>query len=134
MRVPQTRARSIRPDLTAELTIPEMPGQVFKAKVVTTTETMSATSRTLLTELELDNLDDQILTAAAYGLGHSEEIVARALAEIEADLRAAAELITVCGDRAGVRAMAVLNCPPPAKRAVNHYRISPISPFQSLCH
>jgi membrane fusion protein, multidrug efflux system len=61
VRVPQTRARNICPGLTAEVTIPEMPGQVFKANVVTTSEAMSATSRTLLTELKLDSSENQIL-------------------------------------------------------------------------
>ena len=43
------------PGQMAELTIPEMPGRVFPAKVVRTSGAMSADSRTLLVELEVDN-------------------------------------------------------------------------------
>jgi multidrug efflux pump subunit AcrA (membrane-fusion protein) len=45
----------------AELTIPELPGRVFPAKVVRTSRAMSADSRTLLTELEVDNSRGEIL-------------------------------------------------------------------------
>lgn len=61
VRVPQAAAAAIHPGQTAQLVIPEKPGQVFPAKVLTTSEAMSASSRTLLTELEVDNARSQIL-------------------------------------------------------------------------
>jgi RND family efflux transporter MFP subunit len=64
VRVPQTQAADIRPGLLADVTIPEKPGQVFQAKVVTSSEAMSSTSRTLLTKLELDNSKHRIVTGS----------------------------------------------------------------------
>ncbi len=60
-RVPQTMARSIVPGVTADLMLQEMPGHIFPAKVVRTSGSMDATSRTLLTELEVDNTKGEIL-------------------------------------------------------------------------
>jgi RND family efflux transporter MFP subunit len=59
--VPQMAAKSIVPGQMAELTIPELPGRVFAAKVVRTSGAMSADSRTLLTELQVDNSKNEIL-------------------------------------------------------------------------
>jgi RND family efflux transporter MFP subunit len=59
--VPQMAARSILPGQMAELTVPELPGQVFPAKVVRTSGAMSADSRTLLTELQVENSKNEIL-------------------------------------------------------------------------
>jgi RND family efflux transporter MFP subunit len=61
VRVPQTAAQGVAPGQTAELTIPELPGRVFPAKVVRTSGAVSADSRTLLTELEVDNSRGEIL-------------------------------------------------------------------------
>ncbi len=61
VRVPQAVAHGIAPGQMAELTIPEMPGRVFPAKVVRTSGAMSADSRTLLVELEVDNSRGEIL-------------------------------------------------------------------------
>jgi membrane fusion protein (multidrug efflux system) len=61
VRVPQTAAIGIAPGQPATLTIPELPDQPFPAKVVTTSESISATSRTLLTQLEVDNSQHRIL-------------------------------------------------------------------------
>jgi RND family efflux transporter MFP subunit len=60
VRVPQTQAASIRAGQTAEVLIPELPGETFAAKVVTTSEAVSTTSRTLLTELQVDNAGGRI--------------------------------------------------------------------------
>ncbi|MEA3209438.1 MAG: hypothetical protein QOE70_2495 [Chthoniobacter sp.] len=60
VRVPQTQAADIRPGQTAELLIPELPGEALPAKVVTTSEAVSNTSRTLLTELQADNTKGRI--------------------------------------------------------------------------
>ena len=61
VRVPQTAAQGIAPGQMAELTIPELPGRVFPAKIVRTSGAMSADSRTLLTELEVDNSRGELL-------------------------------------------------------------------------
>lgn len=55
VRVPQTQAGGIRKGQAAELLVPELPDEKFEAKVTTTSESMSVTSRTLLTELQVDN-------------------------------------------------------------------------------
>ena len=61
VRVPEPDALGIAPGQEAALTTPESPGQEFAAKVVTTSEAISPASRTLLTELEVDNSKHQIL-------------------------------------------------------------------------
>jgi RND family efflux transporter MFP subunit len=61
VRVPQVAARGVAVGQMAELIVPELPGQVFPAKVVRTAGAMSADSRTLLTELEVDNPKREIL-------------------------------------------------------------------------
>lgn len=61
VRVPEPSALGIAPGQEASLTIPESPGRSFTATVVTTSEAISATSRTLLTELEVDNSKHEIL-------------------------------------------------------------------------
>ena len=61
VRVPQTAAHGLGPGQPADVLIPELPGRVFPAKVVTTSGAMSTDSRTLLTELEVDNSKNEIL-------------------------------------------------------------------------
>ena len=61
VRVPESYAQGIAPGQTATLTTPATPGRSFEAKVTTTSESISTTSRTLLVELEVDNLKNQIL-------------------------------------------------------------------------
>ena len=60
VQVPQTQAAGIRTGQTAEVLIPELPNEPFPAIVVTNSEAMSATSRTLLTELQVDNSKGRI--------------------------------------------------------------------------
>lgn len=62
VRVPQAVAQSVAPGQMAELTIPELPGRVFPAKVVRSSGAMDADSRTLLTELQVDNSRGEILS------------------------------------------------------------------------
>ena len=64
VRVPQTLARSVVPGQMAEVTLPELPGRAFPAKIVRTSGAMDAQSRTLLTELELDNARGEILAGS----------------------------------------------------------------------
>ena len=61
VRVPQTASASIAAGQVANLSIPEHADHPFPAKVVTTSESISATSRTLLVQLEVDNSRHQIL-------------------------------------------------------------------------
>ena len=61
VRVPQTGALGIAPGQAASLAIPEIPDQPFPAKVVTTSESISTTSRTLLVQLQVDNSQHRIL-------------------------------------------------------------------------
>ncbi len=64
VRVPQTAARAIAAGQNAEMTIPELPGRVIPAKVVRSSGVMDAQSRTLLTELEVDNAKGEILAGS----------------------------------------------------------------------
>jgi len=60
--VPQTLSRAVVPGVNAELTLAELPGRKFAAKVVRTAGAMDASSRTLLTELEVDNHRGEIFS------------------------------------------------------------------------
>lgn len=64
VRVPQTLSRGVAPGQMAELTVPEIPGRAFPAKIVRTAGAMDAQSRTLLTELEVDNARGEILSGS----------------------------------------------------------------------
>jgi RND family efflux transporter MFP subunit len=61
VRVPQMGAHGVSAGQSAELTIPELPGRAFPAKVVRTSGSMSADSRTLLAELQVDNSQHEIM-------------------------------------------------------------------------
>ena len=61
VQVPQKMARSITVGQMAELILPELPGRVFPAKVIATAGVISADSRTLPVELEVDNEKGTIL-------------------------------------------------------------------------
>jgi membrane fusion protein, multidrug efflux system len=60
VRVPQSYAHSITPQQNAEITLPDLPGRKFPAKIVRTAGAMDAASRTLLTELEVDNAKGEL--------------------------------------------------------------------------
>jgi RND family efflux transporter MFP subunit len=57
VKVPQRLASNVHRGLTAELRLPQYPGKVFTAKATTTSHSVNTSSRTLLVELEADNLD-----------------------------------------------------------------------------
>lgn len=78
-RVPQSIARSVSPGQTAELTLPELPSRTFTAKVVRTSGAMSADSRTLLTELEVDNSKGELLAGGYAQVRFTETKTAAAL-------------------------------------------------------
>jgi len=79
VRVPQAAARSMTAGQMAELTLPELPGRVFTAKVVRTSGVMDAQSRTLLTELEVDNAKGEILAGSYAQVRFPESRVEAAL-------------------------------------------------------
>lgn len=64
VRVPQNYARGTAVGQTAELTLPEQPGRTFEARVVRTSGALDAATRTLLTELEVDNSRGEILAGS----------------------------------------------------------------------
>ncbi|MDB6066468.1 MAG: family efflux transporter, subunit [Pedosphaera sp.] len=64
VRVPQSATPDIATGLDAEMTVPEMPARKFTAKVVRTSGAIDANSRTLLTELEVDNSKNELLAGA----------------------------------------------------------------------
>ncbi len=55
--VPQSFSAQIATGMTAELTLPQYPGQRFKATVATTSNAISQHARSLLVELHRDNRD-----------------------------------------------------------------------------
>jgi membrane fusion protein, multidrug efflux system len=61
VRVPEPNASGIAVGQTATLKTPASPGRSFTAKVTTTSQAISTISRTLLTELEMDNSQHQVL-------------------------------------------------------------------------
>jgi membrane fusion protein, multidrug efflux system len=64
VRVPQTMARAIEPGQEAGLTLAEFPGRKFAAKIVRSAGAMEPDSRTLLTELQVDNANGEILAGS----------------------------------------------------------------------
>ena len=64
VRLPQNYARAVTVGQTAELVFTELPGRTFEAKVVRTAGTLDAASRTLLTELEVDNAKGELLAGS----------------------------------------------------------------------
>jgi membrane fusion protein (multidrug efflux system) len=79
VRVPQALARAVRVGQTTELTVPEIPARVFPAKVVRTAGAMDSQSRTLYTELEVDNAKDEILSGSFAQVRFVETKLATAL-------------------------------------------------------
>ncbi len=61
VRVPQGAAVRMTPGVAAELHLAELPGRIFPAQVARTAGMLAADSRTLLTELEVDNSRGEIL-------------------------------------------------------------------------
>jgi RND family efflux transporter MFP subunit len=53
--VPQQFSQAARPGLDAEITLPEFPGRQFSGMLVRTANSIDATSRTLLVEVDVDN-------------------------------------------------------------------------------
>ena len=62
--VPQAYSRSAVPGITADLTLTEFPGRHFTGKLVRTAESIDASTRTLLTEIQVDNSSGTLLPGA----------------------------------------------------------------------
>ena len=59
--VPQAFASTIKPGQTATVSIRELPDKTFSGRVVRTTSALDPGSRTLLTEVQIPNSDNQLL-------------------------------------------------------------------------
>lgn len=64
VQVPQAMARGIGSGQSAEMTLPELPGHAFTAKVIRTAGVIASDSRTLLVELEVDNAKGEIIAGS----------------------------------------------------------------------
>jgi RND family efflux transporter MFP subunit len=62
--VPQQYSRDVRPGGTAELTLAEFPGRRFAGKIVRSSDSIDPASRTLLTEVDVDNPAGELLPGA----------------------------------------------------------------------
>ncbi len=63
--VPEEYSQSIKPGQTAaDITLTEFPGKRFPGKLVRTSEAINATTRTLLTEVDLDNPGATLLSGS----------------------------------------------------------------------
>lgn len=60
--VPQDVAPSVKPDLTAAVTVREYPGRVFHGKITRTAGALDSATRTLSTEIRVPNPDNALLT------------------------------------------------------------------------
>jgi RND family efflux transporter MFP subunit len=67
--VPQTSYFGIQDGDRATVTVPELPNRVFEAKVARNARALAAGTRTLLTEVDIDNKDGA-LTAGLYSIIH----------------------------------------------------------------
>jgi RND family efflux transporter MFP subunit len=67
--VPEVYAQSVRTDADALLTLDEFPGESFHGKIVRNSNAIDPASRTLLTEVDVDNQDGRLMPGA-YALVH----------------------------------------------------------------
>ena len=67
--VPQAYSRAAVPGIKADLTLAEFPGRRFPGKLVRTAEAIDAATRTLLTEVDVDNASGE-LRPGAYAEVH----------------------------------------------------------------
>src|SRR5215469_4857400 len=62
--VPQSYSPSVRPGMPAFIQLEEYPGQKFSGKVVRSADAIDPATRTLLTEVDVDNRDGHLLPGA----------------------------------------------------------------------
>lgn len=67
--VPQVYSRAAKPGLPADIILGDYPGRAFHGTLVRTANAIEAASRTLLTEVDVDNPNNEILPGA-YGEVH----------------------------------------------------------------
>jgi len=79
VRVPQTMARTITPGQTAELILDQSLGKKITAKVVRTAGAIEPGSRTLLTELQVDNARGDILAGSYAQVRFTDSVAAPTL-------------------------------------------------------
>jgi len=60
VQVPQAFSADLRPGLKATFEMPQYPGRKFDATLVTTSNAVNAMSRSMLVELQADNLDGKL--------------------------------------------------------------------------
>jgi RND family efflux transporter MFP subunit len=61
VQVPQAFTAALRPGLKATFELPQYPGRKFDATLVTTSNAVNATSRSMLVELQADNADGELV-------------------------------------------------------------------------
>jgi RND family efflux transporter MFP subunit len=61
VRVPQSYAAQLRPDITAEVRFPDRPGNTYTARLASTSNAIDSTSRTMLAQLLVDNVKNELL-------------------------------------------------------------------------
>jgi RND family efflux transporter MFP subunit len=64
VQVPQAFSATVRPGLKATFELPQFPGQQFDATVVTSSNTLDTSSRSMLVELQADNTDGKLFGGA----------------------------------------------------------------------
>lgn len=62
--VPQSESRAAKPGRAAELTLAEFPGRHFDGRIVRTAEALDPVTRTLLTEVDVNNPSGELLPGA----------------------------------------------------------------------
>jgi RND family efflux transporter MFP subunit len=62
--VPEQYSRGVKPGMTAQLALAEFPGRQFQGVLVRTAEAINLTTRTLLTEISVDNPTGTLLTGS----------------------------------------------------------------------
>jgi RND family efflux transporter MFP subunit len=62
--VPQDYSADLKPGVTATLTFPQLPGQTFEAQDLTTAHAFDPASRTILTQLVIQNPRDEVMPGA----------------------------------------------------------------------
>jgi RND family efflux transporter MFP subunit len=62
--VPEVYSRVAKPGLTASLTLTEFPGRSFEGKLTRTAQSIDVASRTVLTEIDVDNSKGELLPGA----------------------------------------------------------------------
>jgi RND family efflux transporter MFP subunit len=73
VRVPQSSTPGLVPGGEADIIVPENPGHKYPAKIIRTAGVIDAMSRTLLTELDVDNSQNEII-AGSYAQVSFHEI------------------------------------------------------------